>query len=81
MEKYKLKDEEGFLNTVMIKEAELQGSDEAIAIGYMIGTTKKGDCTTLNKEILIITGVKIEVSYQMVNQQGVSKKIWQLAKE
>ena len=81
IEKYKLKDGENILKTITFKEAEMQKSDEAIAIGYMMGTTEKGDYTTLNNKIEQITGVQTEVSYQMVNQHGISKKIWQLAKE
>ena len=81
IEKYKLKDKDSLLASIACKEAEMQTPDNAYAIGYMMGTTEKGDYTTLNKEISAITGVNTEASFQMVNQRGVSRRIWQLAKE
>ena len=80
-ERYKDRGKDEFFKTTIIKEAEMQNSDEAYAVGFMMGTTEKGVYTTFGKEISKITGVETEVSYQIVNQRGVTNNIWQLAKE
>ena len=80
-QKYKNKGEDEFFKTTVIKEAEMQNSDTAYAVGYMMGTTEKGIYSTFAKEISQLTGVETEVSYQIVNQRGITNSIWQLAKE
>ena len=64
-----------------IKPAEMQSSDQAYPIGYFTGTTERGDYRTLNKTISEITDTNTEVSFQFVNQSGITPKIWQFARE
>ena len=64
-----------------IKPAEMQSSDESYPIGYFAGTTERGDYSTINDKISELAEVTAEVSFQFVNQEGVSPKIWRFARE
>lgn len=64
-----------------IKPAEMQKADKAYPIGYFTGTTERGDYRTINECISEITKTETEVSFQFVNQNGVTSKIWQFARQ
>ena len=66
---------------VPIKPAEMQRADIAYPLGYFVGTTERGDYRTINKAISEYTNTKTEVSFQFVNQSGVSPRVWQFARE
>ena len=63
-----------------IKPAEMQRADKAFPIGYFTGTTERGDYRTINKCISEITKTDTEVSFQFINQNGMTPKIWQFAR-
>ena len=60
-----------------IKAAEMQFSDKAYAIGYFAGTTERGDYKTIAESLKTVEGVPVEISYQFINQPGVTAKIWE----
>ena len=62
-----------------IKPAEMQNSAKAYPIGYMAGTTERGDYETVKKQLENEFQSKIEVSYQAIYQLGVSPGVWNLA--
>ena len=64
-----------------IRRSEMQNSDTSYALGYFAGSTEKGDYTTLKQSIREITGINIELSYQTINQRGITNKIWKAARE
>lgn len=64
---------------ITLREAESQVSEQAVAIGYMHGTTPIGDYRTLKREIYKETNGKCETSWQVVNIPNVSGKIWEIA--
>ena len=64
-----------------LKPAEMQRAENSYPIGYFVGTTERGDYRTINKEISKSTKTHTEVSFQFVNQSGVTPKIWQFARE
>ena len=79
--KYKCGKEDIFIQNISMKPSEMQQSEESYAIGYMMGTTEKGIYSTLNEKISEVTEVPTEVSWQVVDQKGVTGKIWEQAKE
>ena len=60
----------------MIRAAEMQKSPRSYAVGYFAGTTERGYYETINEYIQRQMGNSVEVSYQTVNQQGVTQQIW-----
>ena len=70
-----------FIQSISMKVAEMQHSDQAFPVGYMVGTTEKGIYRTVNEAISKQTGVQTEVSYQNIDQKGVTNKMWVFAKE
>ena len=64
-----------------IKRAEMQHHDTAYAVGYFVGTSERGHYTTIESTIQNFTKTSAEVSYQYVNQQGVTGKVWNYARE
>ena len=70
-----------FCNWRPIRPAEMQKSHVAYPIGYFVGTTERGDYTTIQETISSVTGTETEVSYQFVNQDGVSQRVWKYARE
>ena len=64
-----------------IKPAEMQNYDKAYPIGYFVGTTERGEYSTIQKSISKYAGTATEVSFQFVNQEGVSARIWKHARE
>ncbi len=62
-----------------IKQSEMQMSDTAYPIGYFAGTTERGDYETIARTISNHTKTPAELSFQYVNQQGISNKIWEHA--
>ena len=65
---------------IPLKPAEMQKSEKAYPIGYLVGTTERGDYNTLNEKIGLFTKTHTEVSFQFVNQAGVTPSIWQFAR-
>ena len=59
-----------------IRAAEMQKSPRSYAVGYFVGTTERGQYETINNYIQKQMGDSVEVSYQTVNQQGVTQQIW-----
>lgn len=64
---------------ITLREAESQVSEQAVAIGYMHGTTPIGDYRTMKREIYKETNGTCETSWQVVNIPNVSGKIWDIA--
>ena len=64
-----------------VKEAEMQNSDTAYPIGYFAGSTEKGLYDTLEEKLKNELGINMELSYQMINQKGMSNHIWKYARE
>ena len=62
-----------------MKPSEMQSSSTAYAVGYFTGSTERGDYNTLNKTLAELTEVKVEASFQTVNQNKVSATIWESA--
>ena len=79
--KHQLKTTNEFITHTALKQAEMQNSDDAYPVGYMLGTTEQGIYTTTNNQIQELLGATFEVSYQIINQKGVSSKIWEMTKE
>ena len=77
--KYNCTERYPILKWVSMKPAEMQRSSTAYAVGYFIGSTERGDYKTLNEALAEMTEVKLEVSFQTVNQNKVSATIWDLA--
>ena len=68
------------LKNISMRPSEMQQSSTAYAVGYFVGSSERGDYTSLNKTLKNITKVtKTEVSYQTVGQNNVSSKMWQKA--
>ena len=80
-QKYNKKTQSPFSKWMSIKPAEMQKSDIAFPIGYFAGTSERGDYDTIAQNISKHTGVKAEISYQIVRQRGVSNEIWNFATE
>jgi len=68
-------------NWISVKPAEMQMASEAHEIGFFMGTTERGDYTTFQKALQNKYGEKIEISYQLINQRGVTPKIWENARK
>ena len=66
---------------IPIKQAEMQYSDTSFPLGYFVGTTERGDYTTIQMSLKKKFGPTIELSFQLLNQQGVSPKIWEYARK
>ena len=64
-----------------VKPAEMQKYNTAYPIGYFVGTTERGEYTTLQNSISKHAGTEAEMSFQFVNQDGVSARIWKYARE
>ena len=79
--KYDKNDDSPFQDWKAIRPAEMQFSDKMYPVGYFAGSTEKGDYNTLEYEIKKDTGLNIELSYQMINQKGISNQVWQYARE
>lgn len=63
-----------------INLAPMQNSTKAYIIGIAVGSTENQNFETLNKRLEKDTGIKgIEVSYQNVNQRGISQDFWKIA--
>ena len=78
--KYDRSDNQNLEGWNPIKPAEMQKHETAYAIGYFVGTSERGYYETIKKEIENRYGEGVEASYQFVNQQGVSARIWQQAR-
>lgn len=63
-----------------INLAPTQKSNKAFIIGIAVGSTENQDYEVLNKKLQEETGIKgIEVSFQNVNQFGISQDFWKIA--
>ena len=63
-----------------MRPSKMQTSSTAYAVGYFMGSSKRGDYKTLNKELTKLNPhVKIEVSFQTISQDKVSSLIWEKA--
>jgi hypothetical protein len=62
--------------------APMQKSPSAYIIGIAVGSTEKQDYELLNQKLQAETGIEgIEVSFQNINQAGVTQEFWKLANE
>jgi hypothetical protein len=62
--------------------APMQNSPTAYIIGIAVGSTEKQDYELLNKKLSMETGIDgIEVSFQNINQAGVTQDFWKLAND
>lgn len=60
----------------------MQKSPSALIIGIAVGSTEKQDYELLNKKLCEETGIEgMEVSFQNINQAGVTQEFWKLANE
>ena len=66
---------------ISMKAAEVQESDTAYAVGYFSGTTERGDYETLQNQMQEICQYPVEVSYQLLNQTILTKKLWKEARK
>lgn len=58
----------------------MQGSHKAYLIGIAAGSTENQDCDLLNAKLECATGIKgIEVSFQNINQTGITQDFWKIA--
>ena len=64
-----------------VKAAEMQRFDKSYAVGYFVGTVERGDYSTIEKQLQDEYGEAVEISFQMIEQKGVSAKVWQVARE
>jgi hypothetical protein len=63
-----------------INLAPTQKSTKAYIIGIAVGSTENQDFEILNEKLEKDTGIKgVEVSYQNVNQRGISPDFWKIA--
>ena len=79
--KYLEKDELILKRWRPLKAAEMQSSHVAYPIGYFAATSERGDYETILNSISEDTGTNTEVSFQFVDQAGVSGKMWRYARE
>ena len=68
-------------NWIAAKPAEMQNYSEAYEIGFFMGTIERGDYTTFQKSLQEKYGKEVELSYQLINQQGITSKIWENARK
>ena len=64
-----------------MRPAEMQTLDVTYPIGYFAGTSERGDYEKIQKSISNNTGENTGISFQFVDQNGVSPKMWRYAKE
>jgi hypothetical protein len=65
-----------------IAVAPMQKSPNAFIIGIAVGSTEKQDYEILNQKLSAETGIDgIEVSFQNINQAGVTQEFWKYANE
>ena len=64
-----------------IKAAEMQRFDRGYSVGYFVGTVERGEYSTIEKQLQDEYGEAVEISFQMIEQKGVSAKVWQVARE
>ena len=77
--KYTHKNIHPCLTVISMRKAEMQRSEVAFPVGYFSGTTERGEYSTVSNALeSTIEGV--EVSYQMIRQQGISQEIWHQAR-
>ena len=79
--KYNVDNESPFKKWKSIKPAEMQRYEEGHAIGYFVGSVDRGDYSTIDKALREEFGNSVEASFQLIDQKGVSQKIWQHARE
>ena len=79
--RYEAKREQGNINWITIKAAEVQESHTAYAVGYFAGTTERGDYDTVQKCLQEICKYPVEISYQLLNQNNLTKSLWKEARE
>lgn len=78
--RYNFKETHPILTSAVMRPAEMQTSSKTFPVGYFLGTTERGDYTTINNELHLITECNAEVSFQTVYQKGMSNIIWEDAK-
>lgn len=79
--RYHLKMTYPILESMYLREAEMQTLNVFFPIGYFQGTTKRGVYDTIKEELSQITEVNTEASFQKVNQKGINPKVWEEATE
>ena len=66
---------------IPLKPAEMQKAHKSYPIGYLMGTTERGEYKTINEKISDYTKTHAEVSFHFVNQNGVTPSVWQFTRE
>ena len=74
-QKYTRNNNSPFKEWKAMRPAEVQKRSTFHAIGYFIGTTERGHYDTVKNEISKEIGVPMELSFQFVEQQGVTNCI------
>jgi hypothetical protein len=63
-----------------INLAPMQKSNRAFIIGIAVGSSENQDYEVLNRKLQEDTGIEgIKVSFQNVNQSGISQEFWKIA--
>jgi len=68
-------------NWMSIKQAEMQQSNVSYEVGYFMGTNERGQYKTIQQYLQKNHGNDIEISYQFINQPGITPKIWEQARK
>ena len=79
--KYENNKESPFKKWKSVKRAEMQNFSRGYSIGYFVGTVERGDYSTINKALQEEFGKAVEVSFQTVEQKGVTPKVWSYARD
>ena len=80
-QKYYQQEHQPWMKWAALKPSEMQSASSAYAIGYFLGSTERGEYTTLKANIAALTNVNTELSFQTVYQHEISQKYWGIAKE
>lgn len=59
-----------------VKPSEMQHLDTANSIWYFVGKVERGKYCTIAESITEEFGEDVEVSYQLIDQKGVSPRVW-----
>ena len=78
-QRYNKKQDSPFKQWKAVKAAETQKFTKFYPVGYMSGTTERGDYTTVIDTLKKEFKNEIDISFQSVFQTGVSQKVWEMA--
>ena len=79
--RYHLKMTYPILESMYLREAEMQTSNVFFPIGYFQGTTERGVYDIIKEELSQIMEVNTEASFQKVNHKRITPKVWEEATE